>query len=248
MSRYDFINHYEEIAAISGASVRAREGRQRPEPGEAAAAELGGGPSAASGDGAAPSVPAAGTRPSQRCSGSGSCRGSGCKETAGSRSRSALTPAATRAGHGTTNPPEPPAAPEARSEPRAPAQPSAPPTCVAAASQLRRRLTVLHSLRYLYVAVSEPSPGIPQFMSIGYLDGIPFTRFDSERGWVEPLTQWIKDGAEQEYWERETQISVKNQHINLHSQIPTGILLPPLRSSSFCPYPFWSHSGHSCFR
>ncbi|NWZ18013.1 HA1K protein, partial [Agelaius phoeniceus] len=74
------------------------------------------------------------------------------------------------------------------------------------------------SLRYLYVAVSEPSPGIPQFMSIGYLDGIPFTRFDSERGWVEPLTQWIKDGAEQEYWERETQISVKNQHINLHSQ------------------------------
>ncbi|NWY34275.1 HA1F protein, partial [Pheucticus melanocephalus] len=68
------------------------------------------------------------------------------------------------------------------------------------------------SLRYLYVGVSEPSPGIPQYMTIGYLDGIPFTRYDSERGRVEPLTQWIKDGAEPGYWEGQTQISVRNQH------------------------------------
>ncbi|XP_077047285.1 class I histocompatibility antigen, F10 alpha chain-like isoform X2 [Agelaius phoeniceus] len=73
---------------------------------------------------------------------------------------------------------------------------------------------VLHSLRYLGVAVSEPSPGIPQYMNIGYLDGIPFTRYDSERGQAEPLMQWIKDGVEQEYWESETQINVRNQHIN----------------------------------
>ncbi|XP_066427197.1 class I histocompatibility antigen, F10 alpha chain-like isoform X2 [Molothrus aeneus] len=73
---------------------------------------------------------------------------------------------------------------------------------------------VLHSLRYLNVAVSEPSPGIPRYMSIGYLDGIPFTRYDSERGRAEPLTQWIKDGVEQEYWDSVTQISVGNQHIS----------------------------------
>ncbi|NWY66690.1 HA1F protein, partial [Erithacus rubecula] len=73
---------------------------------------------------------------------------------------------------------------------------------------------VLHSLRYLHVRVSEPSPGIPQFVSIGYLDGIPFTRYDSERGRVEPLTQWIKDGAEPEYWDEQTQISVRNQHMD----------------------------------
>ncbi|NXE70010.1 HA1F protein, partial [Calcarius ornatus] len=71
---------------------------------------------------------------------------------------------------------------------------------------------VLHSLHYLQVAVSEPSPGIPQFMSMGYLDGIPFTRYDSERGWAEPLTQWVKDSADPEYWERETQTAVRNQH------------------------------------
>ncbi|XP_074386078.1 class I histocompatibility antigen, F10 alpha chain-like isoform X2 [Zonotrichia albicollis] len=72
---------------------------------------------------------------------------------------------------------------------------------------------VLHSLHYLKVAVSEPSPGIPQYMSMGYLDGIPFVRYDSERGWVEPLTQWIKDGVEPEYWEGQTQIGVGNQHV-----------------------------------
>uniref|UniRef100_A0A8C3NV19 MHC class I antigen n=1 Tax=Cyanoderma ruficeps TaxID=181631 RepID=A0A8C3NV19_9PASS len=72
---------------------------------------------------------------------------------------------------------------------------------------------VLHSLRYLHVALSDPSPGIPQFMSIGFVDGIPFTRYDSERGRVEPLTQWIKDGAEPGYWDRETQIAVENQQV-----------------------------------
>ncbi|XP_037982325.1 class I histocompatibility antigen, F10 alpha chain-like [Motacilla alba alba] len=72
---------------------------------------------------------------------------------------------------------------------------------------------VLHSLHYLYMAVSEPSPGVPQYMDIGFVDGIPFARYDSERGRVEPLTQWIKDGVEPGYWEEETQTSVRNQHV-----------------------------------
>ncbi|XP_066064138.1 class I histocompatibility antigen, F10 alpha chain-like [Chamaea fasciata] len=71
---------------------------------------------------------------------------------------------------------------------------------------------VLHSLRYLHVAVSEPGPGVPQFMSVGFVDGIPITRYDSEWGQVVPLTQWMKDGAEPGYWDRETQTGVQNQH------------------------------------
>ncbi|XP_039944472.1 class I histocompatibility antigen, F10 alpha chain isoform X2 [Hirundo rustica] len=71
---------------------------------------------------------------------------------------------------------------------------------------------VLHSLRYLFMSVSEPSPGVPQFMILGSVDGIPFTRYDSERGRMEPLTQWMKDGAEPGYWDRETQINERNQH------------------------------------
>ncbi|KAF4787635.1 hypothetical protein TURU_168930 [Turdus rufiventris] len=72
---------------------------------------------------------------------------------------------------------------------------------------------VLHSLRYLAVGVSEPSPGIPQFMSIGYLDGIPFERYDSERGQAEPLTEWVKEAADAEYWDEQTQIGVWNQRV-----------------------------------
>ncbi|NXP43126.1 HMR1 protein, partial [Leiothrix lutea] len=71
------------------------------------------------------------------------------------------------------------------------------------------------SMRYLHVAVSEPSPGIPQFMSIGFLDGIPFTRYDSERGRKEPLTRWMKDGAEPGYWDEETQRAVRHQHVDV---------------------------------
>ncbi|NWQ72179.1 HA1F protein, partial [Neopipo cinnamomea] len=64
---------------------------------------------------------------------------------------------------------------------------------------------VLHSLRYLQVAVTEPSPGIPQFMETGYMDGIPFVRYDSERGQMEPLTPWMAAGAEPGYWDGQTQ-------------------------------------------
>ncbi|RMB92719.1 hypothetical protein DUI87_30865 [Hirundo rustica rustica] len=72
---------------------------------------------------------------------------------------------------------------------------------------------VLHSLRYLFMSVSEPSPGVPQFMMLGFVDGIPFTRYDSERGRMEPLTQWMKDGVEPEYWDRNTQIAVQSQRV-----------------------------------
>uniref|UniRef100_A0A8C3QXD1 Ig-like domain-containing protein n=1 Tax=Cyanoderma ruficeps TaxID=181631 RepID=A0A8C3QXD1_9PASS len=71
---------------------------------------------------------------------------------------------------------------------------------------------VLHSLRSLVVAVSEPGLGIPQFMEMGFVDGIPVMRYDSERGRAEPLTQWMKDGAELGYWDGQTQISERTQH------------------------------------
>ncbi|TRZ05562.1 hypothetical protein HGM15179_021545, partial [Zosterops borbonicus] len=62
--------------------------------------------------------------------------------------------------------------------------------------------------------VSEPSPEIPQFMIVGFVDGIPFVRYDSERGWAEPLTQWMKDGAEPGYWDSQTQKAERWQHRN----------------------------------
>ncbi|NWR96044.1 HMR1 protein, partial [Furnarius figulus] len=67
------------------------------------------------------------------------------------------------------------------------------------------------SLRYLDVAVSEPSPGVPQFMSMGFLDGIPITRYDSKQGRMEPQTPWMEAGVELGYWDEETQISEQSQ-------------------------------------
>ncbi|NWR13075.1 HA1F protein, partial [Paradoxornis webbianus] len=72
---------------------------------------------------------------------------------------------------------------------------------------------VLHSLHYHSVAVSEPSPGIPQFMSIGFVDGIPFVRYDSERGRMESLVQWMKEGSEPGYWDTQTQRVERGQHV-----------------------------------
>ncbi|XP_068856251.1 class I histocompatibility antigen, F10 alpha chain-like isoform X1 [Aphelocoma coerulescens] len=77
-----------------------------------------------------------------------------------------------------------------------------------------RATKVLHSLRYLDVAVSEPGPGVPQFVSVGFLDGIPFERYSSERGRVEPLTPWMEKGAEPGYWDRGTEISKRNQQVD----------------------------------
>nr|XP_032601459.2 class I histocompatibility antigen, F10 alpha chain isoform X1 [Taeniopygia guttata] len=74
--------------------------------------------------------------------------------------------------------------------------------------------TKVHSLHYLTVAVSEPSPGVPQYTIIGFVDGIPFVRYDSERGRMEPLTQWMKDGAEPGYWDGQTQSAVRHQHLD----------------------------------
>ncbi|NWI83366.1 1A33 protein, partial [Dryoscopus gambensis] len=69
------------------------------------------------------------------------------------------------------------------------------------------------SLRYLYVAVSEPGPGVPQFMTLGYLDRIPIQRYDSERGRMEPLTSWMEKGAEPGYWDRGTRNSKGHQQM-----------------------------------
>uniref|UniRef100_A0A8C3Q5D3 Uncharacterized protein n=1 Tax=Geospiza parvula TaxID=87175 RepID=A0A8C3Q5D3_GEOPR len=50
-------------------------------------------------------------------------------------------------------------------------------------------------------------------MSTGYLDGIPFVRYDSERGRVELLTQWMENGVEPEHWERKTQTCEAWRHV-----------------------------------
>ncbi|XP_039944593.1 major histocompatibility complex class I-related gene protein-like [Hirundo rustica] len=49
---------------------------------------------------------------------------------------------------------------------------------------------ILHSLQYLELALSEPSPGVPQSLIVGDVDGTPYKHCDSER----PV-QWSIHGS-----------------------------------------------------
>ncbi|XP_063174826.1 class I histocompatibility antigen, F10 alpha chain-like isoform X2 [Chroicocephalus ridibundus] len=64
-----------------------------------------------------------------------------------------------------------------------------------------------HSLHYFNVQVLEPSPGVPEFVEAGYLDGNLISRYDSETGRTVPGADWMAANLDQAYWDSQTQIS-----------------------------------------
>ncbi|XP_049648946.1 class I histocompatibility antigen, F10 alpha chain-like isoform X4 [Accipiter gentilis] len=70
-----------------------------------------------------------------------------------------------------------------------------------------------HSLRYFGVAVSEPSPGVPQFVIVGYVDGNLISLYNSETGRTVPRADWMADNLDQLYWDGETQKSQNHQQV-----------------------------------
>ncbi|NXK96036.1 HMR1 protein, partial [Formicarius rufipectus] len=71
------------------------------------------------------------------------------------------------------------------------------------------------SLRCQHVAVSQPGPGVPQYMAVGSVDRIPISRYDSERGRMEPLTAWMEKGLEPGYWDELTRVSEQSQLVDV---------------------------------
>ncbi|XP_056673953.1 patr class I histocompatibility antigen, B-2 alpha chain isoform X2 [Monodelphis domestica] len=67
-----------------------------------------------------------------------------------------------------------------------------------------------HSMRYFSTAMSRLDLREPRFFSVGYVDDQQFVRFDSysESQRMEPRAAWM-DKVDQDYWERETQMSRK---------------------------------------
>ncbi|XP_029142644.1 class I histocompatibility antigen, Gogo-OKO alpha chain-like, partial [Protobothrops mucrosquamatus] len=65
-----------------------------------------------------------------------------------------------------------------------------------------------HSLKYFYSSISDPSQGLPHFVSVGYVDGQAFVYYDSNSRRREPRVSWMeKVGKEDpQYWDRNTQI------------------------------------------
>ncbi|KAL7986525.1 hypothetical protein Chor_011691 [Crotalus horridus] len=64
-----------------------------------------------------------------------------------------------------------------------------------------------HSMKYFYTSISEPSQGLPHFVSVGYVDGQAFIYYDSNSRRREPRVSWMeKVGKEDpQYWDRNTQ-------------------------------------------
>ncbi|XP_066469282.1 class I histocompatibility antigen, F10 alpha chain-like [Tiliqua scincoides] len=66
-----------------------------------------------------------------------------------------------------------------------------------------------HSLRYLYTAVSEPGPGLPAFVAVGYVDGQLITHYDSDTRRDVPRAPWMEKAGQEDpqYWDGSTQLA-----------------------------------------
>ncbi|CAM4656076.1 unnamed protein product [Lepidochelys olivacea] len=64
-----------------------------------------------------------------------------------------------------------------------------------------------HSYRYFYTGVSQPGPGLPDFIEAGYVDDQPVYRYDSERRRGEPGGDWVKGVVDPQFLERNTRNS-----------------------------------------
>uniref|UniRef100_A0A8C0CFT7 Major histocompatibility complex, class I-related n=1 Tax=Balaenoptera musculus TaxID=9771 RepID=A0A8C0CFT7_BALMU len=62
-----------------------------------------------------------------------------------------------------------------------------------------------HSLRYFHLGVSDPGYGIPEFISVGYVDSHPITTYDSVSR-KEPQAPWMAENLASDHWERYAQL------------------------------------------
>uniref|UniRef100_A0A8C5PYG3 Ig-like domain-containing protein n=1 Tax=Leptobrachium leishanense TaxID=445787 RepID=A0A8C5PYG3_9ANUR len=61
-----------------------------------------------------------------------------------------------------------------------------------------------HSLQYYHMMVSDHGHGLPEYISVGYVDGIQITHYSSDTGQARPVTPWMKR-LDPEYWQDETE-------------------------------------------
>uniref|UniRef100_A0A8C9GHQ9 MHC class I-like antigen recognition-like domain-containing protein n=1 Tax=Piliocolobus tephrosceles TaxID=591936 RepID=A0A8C9GHQ9_9PRIM len=58
-----------------------------------------------------------------------------------------------------------------------------------------------HSLRY-FLGISDPIHGVPEFISVGYVDSQPITTYDSITRQKEPRAPWMAENLAPDHWER----------------------------------------------
>ncbi|XP_053577916.1 major histocompatibility complex class I-related gene protein isoform X2 [Bombina bombina] len=60
-----------------------------------------------------------------------------------------------------------------------------------------------HSLSYYHSGVSERTPGLPQFLAVGYMDDEQIDSYNSDTRELIPVTKWIKNNTDVSYWKRQ---------------------------------------------
>ena len=68
-------------------------------------------------------------------------------------------------------------------------------------------LAATHSLKYFYTATSG-LPHFPEFVTVGLVDGLPISYYDSNIRRETPRQDWMAETEGPEYWERQTQVSI----------------------------------------
>uniref|UniRef100_A0A8C3HWM2 MHC class I-like antigen recognition-like domain-containing protein n=1 Tax=Chrysemys picta bellii TaxID=8478 RepID=A0A8C3HWM2_CHRPI len=84
-----------------------------------------------------------------------------------------------------------------------------------------------HSLRYFYTGVSEPGPGLPPFITVGYVDDQLIDHYDSERGSAVPRAAWMARNLDAQYWDQNTQISQVRGPVTSATSPTSSCLCPP---------------------
>ncbi|CAI5768680.1 H-2 class I histocompatibility antigen, Q9 alpha chain-like [Podarcis lilfordi] len=88
-----------------------------------------------------------------------------------------------------------------------------PPLILGAAAHLLLLLdcagSTSHSLRYFETAVSEPGQGLPQFITVGYVDDQQIDQYDSDTKEALPRVSWMRkvEKEDPQYWHKQTQVA-----------------------------------------
>ncbi|XP_057683961.1 major histocompatibility complex class I-related gene protein-like isoform X2 [Corythoichthys intestinalis] len=82
------------------------------------------------------------------------------------------------------------------------------------AAQIQSVHPVIHTLKYIHTGSSQ-IPNFPEYMSVGYVDGLQITHYDSKSGKYRPKQDWMNKitAEEPRYWETQTQISIGAQQL-----------------------------------